>query len=403
MLVMEKASLPYPPLWRVILALIAASIVCAIVTTIYVFFFWPMIWLVFAPLYLILRRYIGVSIIGIFATGVLAALVTNLVIAVLAISNDVHRGRFILSSLLDDIGPMFLKVSIVSSFVFWVAMIGSRPKTEVPEVSFCEKLRNVFQDRFLRAFFAAVFGLILAIYGSGVVKRQIAEANDDGVRNLIDYPQETSSQLVVIKIPAKFRYQSRERSEYLKAQANINTYYPSFTNPSDFPRDFGKDSVRIAVINVSAQLVSANAPTYAELSVQRLFTQAVKFQQDLSTAEPQFTPLEHRYGFDIVYYDKNYREGGLMFAEDSPSQHSIRLGKRLLLKTDPHGKYSVLAVECSRNYGRSCTFFFSLRCDPKIGIEAFFPHDEPVEQALEVQRRIDEFLTPMIEQPKCQG
>src|SRR3974377_1339724 len=98
MLALLKPALLQPPLWRIILALIGASIAIAVATfvlnpitgIIWILFFWGTIWFFFAPLYVILRRDVAVSIIGVLNVGVAAALMASLVFIAYRDSTDIY-------------------------------------------------------------------------------------------------------------------------------------------------------------------------------------------------------------------------------------------------------------------------------------------------------------------------
>ena len=48
-----------------------------------------------------------------------------------------------------------------------------------------------------------------------------------------------------------------------------------------------------------------------------------------------------------------------------------------------------------------CSLFFSLECNPAIGIEVHYWRYEHMDKAIEIHRRVDELVSSMVKEPKC--
>jgi hypothetical protein len=48
-----------------------------------------------------------------------------------------------------------------------------------------------------------------------------------------------------------------------------------------------------------------------------------------------------------------------------------------------------------------CKLFFSLECNPAIGVEVDGWYYERMDEAMEVHRRVEAFVSSMVKEPKC--
>lgn len=397
----DEMDLHHPPLFWVILALIIAPVVLALPL-----FEWPVgallmaersyavAWLFFAPIYFILRWHVAISIGVCIAMGAASAMMASLAATSYFTAIDIHLSTYSAGigtalSAFAEWAPGLTFYSIISSSVFWLmirnATTGAGSPAN-PSATFSSNFKAIARIRALRAFVVLVLFSAIGLYWLRVTKEQANESADSGIEELYERNKTLSPNPVVIQIPREFRYEGRagrtgKWKDDKRSETSLFTFYPSFTSPRD-PANVAQGleycnvgycgAISLTVKNVKLSLRDGQFSNYADVTASIIFK--------YSTTRP----VDAKFGFDEV------------FDETRPTGH------RFLLKSSSDKASYDLVAECSMGTTiHICKLSFSLACNPAIGVEVNWWLYEHMDEALELRRRVDEFVSSMVKEPKC--
>ncbi|MGO9545199.1 MAG: hypothetical protein ACLPPF_10435 [Rhodomicrobium sp.] len=395
---MQEATANNPSLRRVILALIVAPAVPALAmfavpagVVIGGIVSYGVAWLFFAPMYFILRGRVAMSF-GICialgaAAGVLASLPAVAYIGAIEFYIYNYYGGLKIACVGFAKTALLLSIfSTISSCVFWLMTKKSAAGVN-PHAKLSSSLSVIARSRGLGIFVALVLISTAAIYWWRVSNYQAQEAADSGVMELFERRGIPSPNPIVLQIAPAFRYQSRNdltgtRSDDKRNEARLTACYPSLTSPRDpantargpqsLCSPFSGGGLIVKIGNIRLELDRGKFPTYADAIANRRFN-------PLSGVKPELAPPA---------FDAAFDEGWLTL---------------LLKSTEGKTGYSI-AAECSlRTPKHFCELFFSLECNPAIGVEVDWWPYERLDEVAELKRRVNEFVSAMVKEPKCQA
>lgn len=214
------------------------------------------------------------------------------------------------------------------------------------------------------------------------------ESADSGIEELYERDKALSPNPVVIQIPREFRYYGREErtgkwKDYKRSETSLSTFYPSFTTPRD-PANVAQGlehciigycggHMSLTVKNVKLALRDGQLSNYADVEA------------------------------SIIFMDSNTRPVDAKFGFDETLHNTVRLpGDRFLLKSSSDkASYDLVAKCYMGTTNHVCTLSFSLACNPAIGVEVKWWLYEHMDEALELRRHVDEFVSSMVKEPKC--
>lgn len=411
--VMQGARSRNPSALRVIIALLVAPAIPAmpglvlpvmsiiIATTSYTAFL-----LFFAPLYFIVRRHVAIYFGACLVIGAAATVLCSLLFLARFEAIDIYL-RFpvlgvspIFSSFTSSLFFIGLPVIIASVLFCLIVKTGNQDAGSPanPPQNLLGDLRAISRSPALGMFLVLALCLVVGVYLWNIHKYLSEEAADEGIINLYAYswtPFHESApptNPIVLKAPREFRYQSRSgRSEPWKnhkySETSFMLFYPDFTPPRA-PENIARgcqyycnncqqceNELTILVKNVENYLKWSKATSYAEATA-----------DSKSKFPGGWEPAAGVAGFDKV----------------SQRTNQGKVESKLLLMS-PNGTDEVaLAAECSMQSPKQlCYLYFSLKCNSNIGIELRHWPYERLNEAVEVQHRVDTFVSAMVETPAC--
>ncbi len=404
---MQEATARNPSWFRAVLALIVAPAVPALplfgfppAAVIFAIMSYGVAWPFFAPMYFLLRRHFTMTIGMCLAAGVGAALMASLVATASADAIDIYLSAYsagaknAVAAFL-TMAKVLITLSAVTSIAFWLIAKPARKDAAVaPSSPAPASASSAFgRSRALLALVLLYFCLPPGVYWWTVHRYLAAEAADDGIVELYDRDKEASPNPIVIQVPPRFRYQSRDGrtgrwKDYKHQETSLRTFYPSFSSPRDpvnVARGFQhgcigycEGEINITIGNIKLPLGTGKSSNYAEVVAGRRASWPGGMQ-----------PAAAQFGFAQAF-DETFASNGR------------QTGKRIfLMSSNDAARYSLVA-ECSmQTPNHICSLFFSLACNPDIGIEVGSWYYEHLDEALEIHRRVDAFVSSMVKEPKC--
>jgi hypothetical protein len=134
----------------------------------------------------------------------------------------------------------------------------------------------------------------------------------------------------------------------------------------------------VTIRNVALTERNGNYPSYAD-------AMADQVSRDAACSGGCKAPVEPRYGFNEEFKAKGV------------------LADRFFFERTPGTDFYDLVAECdTKSVMHFCKLHFSLGYERRIGVEvAYWPY-ERMQEAKDLHRRIEEFVTPMVQEPRCQ-
>ena len=219
--------------------------------------------------------------------------------------------------------------------------------------------------------------------------------SDSGVTKLYERQGEGPSSPLVIVLPKPFRYQSRQErlgewSHLKRVETELISFYPNLSSPREpnnvaaglLRCDIGKGDCggrfNLTIKNVTWARQNGGSSTYAGAEAGAFFDWRNRFGAGTTPRAPQ-------YGFDEVF------DGKALTAD------------RYFLKRGADATKYDLVVACdTQSPNHFCKLYFSLGCEPRIGVTISFWRYERMEDAIDLRRRVEDFVTPMVQEPACQ-
>jgi hypothetical protein len=189
-----------------------------------------------------------------------------------------------------------------------------------------------------------------------------------------------------LQVPEKFRY-GLSKGAVRNWDINILTYYPKFTSLEE-PANakFGLHCVGICngriLILVENRIhgISMNAPTFGEFIARA----TLSYKRTVAVVRN----IEPVYGFDEGF-------------ETIRGTREVRV-ERFYYKKAADRIHRDLAVECNVSKDRTtCRLYFSLTCNPRIGISVVGVDGSFLPQAVDIKDKTDSFISAMVNDPPC--
>jgi hypothetical protein len=412
-----QPAMPVPSLRRVLLALIIApavpglSLILPPAIAFAAFFGYGVAWPFFAPQYFALRRQIPFTLGTSLLMGVAAWALA--VTDELIVEHAIELRAMSIGSVLSFFMARFrewdsmLPFSAIGAAVFWLIV---RDRSHPTRLS--ETFRGFIAPLGLRRFWMLILCYTI-LFGShyywtlrnvdladraddGSTRSDVHDA-DNGVTHLYERSNDDeSSNSITLVVPLGFRYQSRtqrigEWSYRTHDNVSLTTFYPDMSSPRDSAnlaaglyRCYGKATqcggqFEVTIQNVARIERDGKRLTYADATADQISGYLARWRGGKISRAPQ-------YGFD-----EEFNANGLIadkyFFERAHGRDSYRL-----------------VVECdTKSPVRFCKLYFSLGCDPRIGVKVEHWPYEKMQDAKDLHRRLEEFVTPMVKEPACQG
>ena len=216
---------------------------------------------------------------------------------------------------------------------------------------------------------------------------QIVELREAGT-----WPNQTS---VFLKIPRAFYRHPRAEVAQVKG-LNIFAFYPEFSAPSD-PRNapyiyrcagYCGGRMLVSLKTVGFHWNNANATDLvANDYLKKRATGGREYGKGVSVKMQDQTP---EFGFDIAFDQVTFH------GEDVTRRH------RYMIRRARDGAGYELVADCSVSVlVPACTLHFSSKCAPAMEIEVVAWEYSMMEQALDIWRRADAFITAMVQNDTC--
>jgi len=247
---------------------------------------------------------------------------------------------------------------------------------------------------------AIVFGM--AASGLGLVTKAYAVGSEQsGVVELYEYGGDHSPTPLVLQIPKEFRYGSSV-GQQKSWGTNILTFYPSLTSPKD-PANapyglqcvgFCNGRILISIEYRPSILTRRTAQTAADAGALGV----LRFNHQTGPPNVHVVDLEPQFGFDEVFDRTIEAPPG---ANASGSQNKLRVDRYLLRRSPDKTHYDSYAHCSMSTTVQGCEINFSLSCNPAIRVTVGGWPFQRMDQASEIQRRVEHFIAAMVKEPKC--
>lgn len=213
---------------------------------------------------------------------------------------------------------------------------------------------------------------------------------DAGLVEIVEVGEDRHSPPIVLRIPQEFRFRSSV-GQVKTNGINLITFYPAFTSLADQPnRQYALDC--IGDCNGQIMISIENVPTsWSGTRSNRFFETGYGAMKD---HKPKYSSvrveeLQPQFGFDRVF-----DEVGTIGTQPSVTRYLLK-PKSKTFATD-------LTATCSMSTPyHICQLYFSLACAPTVDIKITGWAYERFAEALELQRRVDQFVTAMLVEPNC--
>jgi hypothetical protein len=256
---------------------------------------------------------------------------------------------------------------------------------------------------------------LLEIYETDLEKR-------DGQTTVVDLEPP-----LVLRIPEAFRSRASRGRARARDSVNLITFYPSFTSqsaPANAPYRIGSGCTGYCngqiMVSLKYQPYRLSWQKYATYADQQnpngMYGQQNRnvnldlrdFSKPASSQQrgAYKVKAEHVHGFNTALYI--FRTGEL------DSIASVEEFDRMLWKSlspkfvvlrhlAPNKRETDLHADCEPEASYpNCSLFFSLKCNPAVGIEVNVWPWSRIEEAFDVQRAVDRYVSGMIVKPKCE-
>lgn len=248
---------------------------------------------------------------------------------------------------------------------------------------------------------AVAFGLFLAsVILWGPKRDHIAVVSDPRLVEVFEHGGFESPIPIVLQVPQEFRYGSsvgRQKTWGI----SILTFYPSFTSPRDpanipYNIDSGCKGYCNGRILISVGNHIGNVAYNHSASSIDLISEVRIKDYERKSPNKRVLDLEAQFGFDRVF------DVELISRDSRPDPEHSWIMRHLLRSSRDKASYDLVASCSMSTPYHACEVFFPLACNPGIRVEVNGWLYEYLRDVWELQRRVDQFISAMVKQPKCE-
>ena len=228
-----------------------------------------------------------------------------------------------------------------------------------------------------------------------------AEVDNSEAVEIYEYGDDRSKVPVILEIPSSFQYGSGVKAPR-RFGINILTWYPSFTSPKDpSNKAYGfncvgycNGQILISLGNINS-FIQNTALTWPDLTVKAV----LKAYHDSQPPNVRVIDQAPEFGFEHVFERTVATpQGSFGIAPGAPP-----LIDKYLYHATRDGLHYDLFAHCSLSTQyHGCQLFFSNSCDPALTIQVSGPPFERMDDAFDIQTKVDQFVTSMIKDPRCE-
>lgn len=208
---------------------------------------------------------------------------------------------------------------------------------------------------------------------------------------------------IVLQLPEKFQYGSTKGSRR-NWGANILTYYPSFTSPTDPENaNFGLRCVGICngriLISVENRAHSINSATqYSSPNIGDFIARSTT-KWERTPPYPQNVHVRELDPYDG--FDEGFERTTEPTNGSANTARSSRV-ERSYFRKAPDGIHYDLAATCNVTGNRStCLLHFSLRCDPRIYVSVHGLDGTYLDRSADIKEKTDAFISSAVQSSPC--